>query len=140
MIRVGFANIVIFLLILSVLLLSEILDYFSIAKFWKIFVIVIYCIFGIKFYSQSVSSIQKTQKEELIIINTFSRSKIDLADIEWTKIYTIPTSCAIFLLIKRKGALFPNLNHFISPQTNQGSFKETYIKLSSLIEKDKEEN
>ena len=134
-IRAGYFNVIFLLLAFALILANQILIDLNVAVYTRLLVLLIICLVTLKVYNHSVSKLYLKNNNSLIVIGPFFTSIIPASKIEATKVYGIPSSMTIFLQIKRNDAKFPVIYFFIAISTNQGSYKDTKLKLVSLLGK-----
>lgn len=134
-IRAGYFNIIFLLLAFALILANQILIDLNFGLYARLLVLLIIFFVTLKIYNHSVSRLYIENDNNLIVIGPFFKSTIDASKIKATKVYGIPSSMTIFFQIKINDAKFPVIYFFIAISTNQGSYKDTKLKLISLLGK-----
>lgn len=134
-IRAGYSNIIFLLLAIALILANQILVDLNIAIYSRILVFLIICFVTLKVYTHSVSRLYIKDKKSLVFIGPISKSIIDASKIKMTTVYGIPSSMILFIRIQKKDVAFPIFYFFVAVSTNYGSYKDTKIKLISLLRK-----
>ena len=134
-IRAGYSNIIFLLLAIALILANQILVDLNIAIYLRILVFLIICFVTLKVYTHSVSRLYIKDKKSLVFIGPICKSIINASKIKMTTVYGIPSSMILFIRIQKKDVAFPIFYFFVAVSTNYGSYKDTKIKLISLLRK-----
>ena len=87
----------------------------------------------LKVYNHSVSKLFLKNRTRLIIVGPFSESVFDSSEVELTKVYGIPSSMTIFVMIKKTTSVLPKFYFFVALSTNCGSYADTITRLKLLL-------
>ncbi|MFH1673858.1 MAG: hypothetical protein ABIF87_10610 [Pseudomonadota bacterium] len=132
-IRAGYSNIILLLLLVMLVLINQVLNDFGMALFPRGLILLGLCLVILKVYTHSVSRIFINDGKTLVLVGPFSESKINAGEIVETKVYGIPSSMTIFLKIKRKASTLPVFYFFVAASTSYGTYANTKTKLLSLL-------
>lgn len=132
-IRAGFSNILFLLLIIILILINQLFLGFNMSLFPRLLILFVICLVMLKVYNQSVSKLFLKDRTKLVIIGPFSESAFDSSEIELTRVYGIPSSMTIFIMIKKTTSVLPKFYFFVALSTNCGSYEDTKTRLQLLL-------
>ena len=133
--RAGWSNIILFVLLVWSVLINQVLKDIGIAPFVRGVVVLGLCLAGLKVYSHSVSRIFIKNGKTLVLIGPLAATEIDADDILETDVSGIPSSSTVLLKVKRRTSLLPTFYYFATFVTNYGGYDDTRAKLLSLLER-----
>jgi hypothetical protein len=134
-IRVGYSNIIFFLLAIALIFVNQILIEINSSVYIKFLILLAISSMTFKVYTHSVSRLYIKDNKSLVFVGPISKSIIDASKIRMTKVYGIPSSMTIFILIKKRGTAIPVFHFFIAVSTNYGSYLDAKRKLIALLQK-----
>ncbi len=123
-IRVSYANILMFISFICLVLVNQVMIDFGVQSFVRIISLIALTLFWVKLYLSCIGSIQ-FDKEKIIYTNAIRKKSIPLSSIVNIHLYTVPSSVTIVLQIKSINKLLPKMLILTSPSTNVGNFKDT---------------
>jgi hypothetical protein len=132
-IRSGYANLIFFLSFIALLLVNYIPTEYELPLLFKVLISIFICIVTLKAYACSVSRIFLTNENELVIEGPVSESTFNTSLIEKAEVYGIPSSMAIFFILKFNNLRFPKFFFFVAVSTNCGSYSATKECLTELL-------
>jgi len=132
-IRAGFANIIFIVLFSFLVLLNQLLSDLSLSTLPRAILVILIIALAIKIYLHSVSRFYIREDGSFVIVGPLFEKRIHLLNVAKTKIYGMPTSMTIVLMIKTKNSLLPSFFFFVAISNFLGPFNETKEKLASIL-------
>jgi hypothetical protein len=133
LIRVGYSNIIFFLLPVWSILINQALRDLGAAPLIRGTVLLALCVAALKVYSHAVSRIAIRDGRTLVLVGPFAETEIDAADILKADVFGFSSCMTIVLEIRRKTASLPMYYYFVAVVTNYGAHAETRAELLSLL-------
>ena len=132
-IRAGFANIILLLLFIALILVNQMLNSFNVPLFFRALILLGVFLVMLKIYNHSVSRLFFKDGKSIVLVGPFCETVFDSSEIKATQVYGIPTSMTIFIMIKKTTSFVPKFYFFVALSTNHGSYTDTKTKLISLL-------
>jgi hypothetical protein len=132
--RVGYANFVIVVSFFLMILFNQLISDLSFSALSRFFLLALITTCTIKIYLHSVAKFYNDENKSLTVLGPLFKKRIFFSDIVKMKIFGIPASMTIVLMVKTKNSALPSFFYFVAVSNLLGTYNETKEKLASLLE------
>lgn len=132
--RAGYANILVFLLLITVSLSNVVVSQFTQALWIRGLVTAVLIVIFVRLYWSAISRID-VRDDRIVITMSLSTKTIPVSDIVSWKLFEFPLGYAARIRFRLASRKLPFSVSFVAPYTNRGDFRSTVKFLRESLDK-----